>query len=85
MDDAIHLSDLRAALDELSYPIDRTEVVDEVSGVTVLYADGEEPLADLIARAPATTFESVDELSQAAVANAPIEAVGEPGQSEGDA
>lgn len=85
MDTEIHLDDLREALGQLSYPIDRTAASDAMADVTVLYADGQEPLDDLIDRVPSERFESVDGLLEETLGSAPLEAVGEPGQSEGDA
>lgn len=81
----IHLSELREEIDKLYYPISRAEAVDRVEGTTVLYADGDEPLADLVARTSSDRFETVDELVSEALSAAPVEAIGEPGQSEGDA
>lgn len=85
MTDEIHLSDLRELLDALTYPIARSDVVADTAGVTVLYADGEEPLEALVARTPSDRFASADELEAELMGSAPVGAVGEPGQSEGDA
>lgn len=81
----VHLSDIREQLSELSFPLSRDEAASELADVTVLYADGEEPMVDVIERITTTQFASVDELESDILANAPVEAIGEPGQSEGDA
>lgn len=85
MTEEIHLSDVRSTLEELTFPITREEAVEAMSGVTVLYADGQESLAVAIDRIEHERFETVDELETDLLSSAPIEAIGEPGQSEGDA
>lgn len=52
--------------------------------MTLLYADGEEPLADVVARSNEDTFDDPDDLETEVYNNLPVEAVGEPGQSEGE-
>ncbi len=84
MGERIHLSELRVELETISYPVTRDDVADSLGDVMVLYADGEEPLADLVSRTPSDAFESVDELSSELLSSAPIEAIGEPGQAEGE-
>lgn len=85
MTEEIHLSDVRSTLEELEFPIARDEAVEAMSGITVLYADGQEPLGEAIDRIEDDRFETVDELETDLLSSAPIEAIGEPGQSEGDA
>ena len=85
MEDEIHLNDLREAIEELSYPIERHTAAASFEDVTVLYADGDEPLGDLVARVPSSEFASAEELEAEILQSAPVEAIGEPGQSEGDA
>ena len=85
MTEEVKLSRLRTVIDSLPYPVSREEAREEVDGVTVLYADGEEALAAVVSRSNADTFGSAEDLESEILANVPVEAVGEPGQSEGDA
>lgn len=83
MSPGVTLSRLRDELEELSYPIERPAAADELREVTVQYADGEEPKADVVGRANADEFASAEELESEIYSTLPTEAVGEPGQSEG--
>nr|WP_245710107.1 hypothetical protein [Halopenitus malekzadehii] len=53
--------------------------------MTLLYADGRESLAAVVARSNDDVFRSMEDLEAAVFGNVPVEAVGEPGQSDGDA
>lgn len=78
------LSELRDELDAFDYPVAHETVVREGQDVTLLLADGTEPLGDVIATSAAEEFESVDELSTEVMNLLPRHAVGEPYQSEGE-
>lgn len=52
--------------------------------MTLLLADGETNLGDVIARSNSDSFASMDELQSEIYATLPREAVGEPYQSEGE-
>lgn len=78
------LNRLRTVIDPLSYPISRDAAREGLSDVMLLYADGDEPLADVVGRSNVDTFEDVADLETEIYNNLPVEAVGEPGQSEGD-
>lgn len=80
----VKLSRLETVLDDLSYPVARDEAAAELSDVTVLFADGEADLGELISDVSSATFESLDDLKSELHNVLPVEAVGEPGQSEGD-
>ena len=80
----VHLNELRTVIDPLDYPISREDAREELSGVTLLYADGEESLETVVARSNADTFEGPEDLESEIYNNLPVEAVGEPGQSEGE-
>lgn len=84
MTDEVMLNRLRSVIEPLSYPISRDAARGELSDVTLLYADGEEPLADVVARSNVDAFEDVSDLETEIYNNLPVEAVGEPGQSEGE-
>jgi len=75
----------RPLLETLAYPLSRSEVCAELGGVTLLYADGEESFATAVGRTPSDRYESADDLELELFMSLPIDAVGEPGQSEGDA
>jgi hypothetical protein len=85
MEPEIKLNELREALAELDYPIDRATAADECEGVTLLLADGTEELSDVIADSGADRFGSAEELESEVMSTLPQHAVGEPYQSEGDA
>lgn len=80
----IELNRVRGTVDALSYPLSREAAVDELEAVTVLYADGEEPLADVVARSNEAELSSAADLESEIYSNLPTEAVGEPGRSEGE-
>lgn len=80
----VKLNQLRTVIESLAYPMSNEEAREELSDVTVLYADGEESLAAVIARSNDTTFDDVADLEAEIYNNLPVEAVGEPGQSEGE-
>jgi hypothetical protein len=80
----VRLNELRTVIDPLAYPMSRAEAREAVSDVTLLYADGEESLADVVGRSNQDSFERVEDLEAEVYGNASVEAVGEPGQSEGE-
>ena len=84
MQTEVKLSRVDAVFEELSYPISRDEVADELDAVTLLLADGEKNLGELIQRTRSDTFESTDDLENSLYNVLPREAVGEPYQSEGE-
>ncbi len=85
MNDTVELDRLHDLLTSLQYPLSNEEACEQLSGVTLAYADGQEQLVDVVERANDDTFEDVDDLEADIYNNLPVEAVGEPGQSEGDA
>ena len=84
MSQEVKLSDLRAELETLSYPATREEAVAAFDDVVLLYADGEEPLADVLRRSNDETFDDPEDVQTVVYNHLPTEAVGEPGQSEGE-
>lgn len=80
----VTLNQLRSVLETLEYPISKDEAHGDVSDVTLSYADGRESLAAVVERTNQETFEGVDDLETEIYNNLPVEAVGEPGQSEGE-
>lgn len=81
----LKLHEVESELSKLDYPVSRAEVVQRYEGVTLLLADGEADLGELVAETEASEYESPDDLYGELNNVLPVEAVGEPGQSEGDA
>ena len=80
----VKLSRVESALGELSYPVSREEAAAQFEDVTLLHANGELNLGDLVADTSAEEYESVDDLSTEIENQLPRDAVGEPYQSEGE-
>ncbi|MFC6770457.1 DUF5789 family protein [Halorubrum pallidum] len=81
----VNLSHVEGELRDWSYPASRETLVDECAGTTVLFADGDADLGDLFGDVDQAQFESAEDAYTALQNVLPIEAVGEPGQSDGDA
>ncbi|WP_336342847.1 DUF5789 family protein [Halalkalicoccus ordinarius] len=84
MTDEVKLSDCASVFGELNYPVDRTAAADELSEVTILLADGETHLGELITQMTSETFDSAGDIETELHNVLPREAVGEPYQSEGE-
>ncbi len=84
MGDIYKLNELRGLFETFTYPVTKTELAEDTAEVTLQYADGEEALSAVVDRLANETFDSVDELEAEVYANLPVEAVGEPGQAEGE-
>lgn len=80
----IHFNEIVDLLEELQYPVERTAAAEQMSDVTMLLADGERDLDNLISKTDSEQFESVDHLFTELQSTLPREAVGEPYQSEGE-
>lgn len=85
MEREIQFKNVATVLDEIEYPVERTAAAESVSDVTLVLADGEAPLADLLSRTEVETFESAADVESELHNVLPRGAVGEPYQSEGDA
>jgi hypothetical protein len=85
MSRTVKLSRLPTFLETLDYPLSRSRVAGEVDDVTLLLADGEADLASVVDDLHSEQFATSGELEAELYQFLPIEAVGEPGQSEGDA
>ena len=83
--DRVRLSRVESRLEDLDYPVSREVAADRFADTTLTYADGEENLGELLRECPSESFDSMDELATELYKGLPVEAVGEPGQSEGDA
>lgn len=84
MGETYKLNELRSFLETVSFPLSRAEARKEAEGVTLQYADGEEPLEEVLDRIIVDEFATVEELETEIFNALPIEAVGEPGQAEGE-
>ena len=80
----VKFSQIGETLETLDYPISREDAVSELSDVTLLLADGEADLGELIAATASNEFSSADDVISGLHNTLPREAVGEPYQSEGD-
>ena len=80
----VKLSRIDDVLDELSYPIPRDDAAIELEDVTVLFADGEANLGELVSETGSDAYTSPEDLQSEINNVLPREAVGEPYQSEGE-
>ncbi|WP_049982870.1 hypothetical protein [Halorubrum sp. BV1] len=85
MSTEISLSRVEPELRDCAYPATHADLVESCAGTTVLFADGDADLGDLVADIDQKEFESAEDAFAALQNVLPIEAVGEPGQSDGDA
>ena len=81
----IEFSDVSTVLGDVNYPIDRTAAAEEFADVTLVLADGEADLGNLISETTNERFDSAADIETALHNVLPRRAVGEPYQSEGDA
>jgi len=80
----VKLNRVASVIDPFDYPISREAVREQTEDVTLEYADGSEPLAAVVARSNQDTFETAADLEAEIYNHLPTEAVGDPGQSEGE-
>lgn len=80
----IKLNDLHSLLTTCTYPISTTDLASEFEDVTLVYADGDEPFDAVLDRVSQSIYHSPGDLEADVFANLPVEAVGEPGQAEGE-
>jgi|AntRauTorckE6833_2_1112554.scaffolds.fasta_scaffold02516_9 hypothetical protein len=85
MTNEIALSRVEDEFEGYSFPADRSDLSESCAGTTVLFADGDADLGELLAEIDQERFESPEDAYVALQNVLPIEAVGEPGQSDGDA
>jgi hypothetical protein len=81
----LKLNTLVEQFETLDYPLDRETAAEQFDDATLLMADGQTNLGALIEQAHAQSFTSAEDLFIELQTVLPIEAVGEPGQSDGDA
>jgi hypothetical protein len=85
MTSEVNLSRVEDELADHAYPLARADLAESCAGTTVLFADGDADLGDLVADIDQERFESAEDAFAALQNVLPIEALGEPGQSDGDA
>jgi hypothetical protein len=85
MNDTVKLARVESRFEELSYPVTRDDAAAAYAETMVTFADGEANLGVLISETHSDTFHNPDELVAELNNTLPVEAVGEPGQSDGDA
>lgn len=85
MTDRIKINRVKNVLERVDYPVQHDAAAAAFDDVTLIFADGESNLGELIAQANRETFNSADDLCTELNNVMPIAAVGEPGQSDGDA
>ncbi|SDZ77076.1 hypothetical protein SAMN04488065_0182 [Haloplanus vescus] len=85
MSERVKLSRVESEFEKLDYPVTRDDAASEFIDVTVTFADGEANLGELVSEMGSDAFHGPDELYAELQNVLPVEAVGEPGQSDGDA
>lgn len=85
MQDSIKLSRVEPLLEDITYPATRQDAARAFDGVTLLLADGNANLGGVIRTCFTEEFADSRELFYELNNALPIEALGEPGQSDGDA
>ena len=83
--DRIALNQVESYVADLPYPVARNDAAAAYDDVTVVFAEGEGNLGSLIDDCYCDTFYGADDLFAELNNALPIGAVGEPGQSDGDA
>ncbi|MBX0295681.1 DUF5789 family protein [Haloarcula nitratireducens] len=80
----VKLNELTELLTDAEYPLEVETARSQFDDVELLYADGSEPLVDVLSRTESSTFESAEDAQTSIFNVVPVEGVGEPGQSEGE-
>ena len=80
----VKLNELTALLDDAAYPLSVQTAREEFDDVVLVYADGTEPLPEVLSRVEDQQFDSTDDAQSSIMNVLPVEGVGEPGQSEGE-
>ena len=80
----VKLNELDSLAATASFPLSKAEAHDQFDDVQLVYADGDEPLTELLERVPDERFDSIEDMRSSILNVVPVEGVGEPGQSEGE-
>ena len=81
----IRLNRMESVLTDVSYPATPADVAAECEDVTLVLAEGEADLGEVIRKSHADRFTSAEDVETEVMNLLPRNAVGEPYQSEGDA
>jgi len=84
MSERVKLSRVESQFERLDYPVTRDDAAAEFVDTTVTFADGEANLGELVSEVGSDAFHGPDELFAELQNVLPVEAVGEPGQSDGE-
>ncbi len=82
--DSIKLNQIPEIFTDFEYPVEK-ETLEEISKIRLVLADGEIEIGDILEDMPSRIYGSPRELEEEIYTYLPIQALGEPGQSEGDA
>lgn len=80
----VKLNRLETLLSDIEFPVTRDQLSEECGDVTLVLADGEVDLGQIIAESSDDLFESPDDVTTEVMNHLPRSAVGEPYQSEGE-
>jgi len=80
----VKLNELTELLESATYPLTVETAQATFSDVRLQYADGSEPLDEVLGRLEDEQFASAEEAQSSIFNTVPVEGVGEPGQSEGE-
>jgi len=80
----IKLNELTELLASATYPLSVEQARAKFDDVRLQYADGSEPLDEVLGRLEDDQFTSPEEAQSSIFNTVPVEGVGEPGQSEGE-
>jgi hypothetical protein len=83
--ETIKLARVEERFADLDYPVTRADAAAAFADVRVTFAEGDANLGRLISDVGSDVFDGPDELAAELQNVVPIGAVGEPGQSDGDA
>jgi len=80
----VKLNELTELLESTTYPLSVEQAQAVFDDVRLVYADGTEPLGEVLGRLEDDQFASAEEAQSSIFNTVPVEGVGEPGQSEGE-
>jgi len=81
----IRLNEMASVLRPLEYPLNPTAAAAACDDVTLVLADGEANMGEVLRQSDRDTFASAEDAEAELMSLLPRNAVGEPFQSEGDA
>ena len=85
MPEEVELSRVESLFADLRYPVTRADAAAAFAGTTVRFAGGDANLGKLVSEVGSDSFSGPEELFAEVQTVPPVEGVGDPDQSEGDA